>query len=454
MDAPTWRGAYDRFLILPQGRLNIVDFDFYQRVAERGQPEREIWQFSWGGRKRFDPVWDMVLEGSTGFSGTFGRQVTVDARTVHHELTTLLLDAMELSASESAVVLRASGVLIDGQESHEPSLNEPLALQFGYDADGNGIYRQLANNSAAVQGRIGKRSDHEATWGSQMFTRQQLISLAADGKLVATFTARHGSQADVEHPQPALWTLGPIEQQRGHQAFPVLYEGQLRMEFSARHLDPYPNITIDGRRAGGKVEFLSNEKVAVELQSLPSMGMHLLQLQNANGMFSNDFIFHVAKDSNAAQELSNMEAQPGQTARTLADVLRKEEFNQLIGSWVDADTAGDNYQASFLWKIEDRVLAMTSQEPDKQMTGLVTLNAKNGGIGVLTADSQGSTSLGKWTFADGALVHELAYTSGDGSEGVLSVHYRLREAGKRLLLALHIPGLPDPIQLELQRAGQ
>ena len=36
MDAPTWRGAYDRFPILPQGRLNIIDFDFYRAIAERG----------------------------------------------------------------------------------------------------------------------------------------------------------------------------------------------------------------------------------------------------------------------------------------------------------------------------------------------------------------------------------------------------------------------------------
>ncbi|SVA84941.1 uncharacterized protein METZ01_LOCUS137795, partial [marine metagenome] len=47
MDAPTWRGAYDRFLILPQGRLNIIDFDFYRRLAREGVPERKIWQRSW-----------------------------------------------------------------------------------------------------------------------------------------------------------------------------------------------------------------------------------------------------------------------------------------------------------------------------------------------------------------------------------------------------------------------
>ncbi len=59
MDAPTWRGAYDRFLILPQGRLNIVEFDLYADAAQRGQPEQNIWMFSWGGRYRFNPVWDI-----------------------------------------------------------------------------------------------------------------------------------------------------------------------------------------------------------------------------------------------------------------------------------------------------------------------------------------------------------------------------------------------------------
>jgi YVTN family beta-propeller protein len=33
MEAPTWRGAYDRCLILPQGRLNLIDFDFYRDIT-------------------------------------------------------------------------------------------------------------------------------------------------------------------------------------------------------------------------------------------------------------------------------------------------------------------------------------------------------------------------------------------------------------------------------------
>jgi hypothetical protein len=123
MDAPTWRGAYDRFLILPQGRLNIIDFDFYARVAERGQPERDIWQFSWAGRRRFDPVWEMVLEGSTGFSGSFARQVTLNQTTANEEQTRDLLNALELSASEGAVVLQ--GGPLCRQRRKSPGVRSP-----------------------------------------------------------------------------------------------------------------------------------------------------------------------------------------------------------------------------------------------------------------------------------------------------------------------------------------
>ena len=74
MDAPTWRGAYDRWLILPQGRWNVIDlrgrFD-----RENGFPERSMWGATLSARRNF---WNMVTEGSTGFSGSFARQVTLN----------------------------------------------------------------------------------------------------------------------------------------------------------------------------------------------------------------------------------------------------------------------------------------------------------------------------------------------------------------------------------------
>ena len=277
MDAPTWRGAYDRFLILPQGRLNIIDFGFYARVAEQGIPERNMWQFSWGGRRRFDPVWDMVLEGSTGYSGSFARQVTVNESTANEELTADLLTALEVSASEGAIVLEAEGVLINGANA------KPLALQF-IDNDGRGGY--VTRNDAR-----------------RAFSREKLIALAATGEFVGTFTGRHGELADVEHPQPAIWTLGPIEQQRGRQEFPILHEQSRSMTISGRHIRDGAHVIVDGRRVSGRVTLGKGETIEVELAELPSVGMHLLQVQNADGMFSNDFIFHVVSDADGVAEL-------------------------------------------------------------------------------------------------------------------------------------------------------
>jgi YVTN family beta-propeller protein len=277
MDAPTWRGANDRFLILPQGRLNIIDFDFYRRVAERGIPERSVWQFSWGGRRRFDPVWDMVVEGSTGVSGSFGRQVTLSQTSAKDDLTNTLLNALEQSAREGAIVLEGEGVFLGDSKS------EPVALQFDAGYKG-GCY-------------VVKTGDRKS------FNHRELAALAANGKFVGTFTARHGVQADVESPQPALWTLGPIEKQRGRQKFPILHAGNNSMKIGGRHIRDDAHVIVNGRRVPGTVQADEKDKVVVTLGKLPLVGLHLLQVQNINGQFSNDFIFHVAKDAPGAVAL-------------------------------------------------------------------------------------------------------------------------------------------------------
>ncbi|MFL2870828.1 MAG: hypothetical protein ACJZ8O_08760 [Pirellulaceae bacterium] len=269
MDAPTWRGAYDRWLILPQGRLNIIDFDFYRRVAEQGAPERSIWQFSWGGRPRFDPVWEMVVEGSTGFAGAFGRQVTLSADTVDQPSTTELLDALELAGREEAVLLQVNGVLLSGKKSTSLSLTfDPAADQATYNSEHN------------------KR---------QSYTRDQLTELAQSGDFIGTFTAHMGSSVDLNHPQPAIWTVGPIEKQRGKQVFPTLSNDKKTMRVSGRHFGEDARVFVDGRLVAGTVK-LENSIASIEIDALPDDGIHLLQVQNPLGLFSNDFIFYVKKD--------------------------------------------------------------------------------------------------------------------------------------------------------------
>ena len=116
--------------------------------------------------------------------------------------------------------------------------------------------------------------------------------MAVDGKFVGTFTARHGDRADVDNPQPALWTLGSIHEQ-SKQDFPTVTTGRLSMTVSGRHFKDDAQIFVDGVRVNGAVSVKSNEKVVITLANAPTIGMHLLQVQVPDGMFSNDFIFYV-----------------------------------------------------------------------------------------------------------------------------------------------------------------
>ena len=291
------------FLILPQGRLNIIDFDFYRSIAEQGIPERRMWQFSWGGRRRFDPIWDMVLEGSTGFSGTFGRQLTLNRNSANDGLTSDLLDSLELSASEGGVVLQGEGVLID-----EDQAATPIALQFNPDQS-SGSYI--------------------STEGERSFTRKELITLAEQGSFIGTFSARHGVKADLETPQPALWTLGPLERQSGRQQFPILHEDKQDMTISGRHLEQDANVIVDGRRVEGSLS-IDGETVNIQLDKLPEAGMHLLQVQNLNGLFSNDFIFHVTSTAEDARTLkTNIDAAHVDRRSGMSDAVAAGDLDKI-----------------------------------------------------------------------------------------------------------------------------
>lgn len=223
MDAPTWRGAYDRWMILPQGRLNIIDFGFYKSIAERGLDERSIWRLSWGGRSRFDPIWNMVLEGSTGFSGAFARQMTLDRKTSVNSDYLDLLSALEQAAGERGVVLRGEGVFINGTHS------ESIALEF---------------NGTTYLDRGGSE---------RRFDRDELVLAAMQGRFVGTFTGRLGRNVDYDYPQPAIWSPGRIERQSGRQPFPSLSEERRSMTLSGRHIQEGASVIVNGRKVDGKV---------------------------------------------------------------------------------------------------------------------------------------------------------------------------------------------------------
>ena len=262
MDVPSWRGANDRWKNAPQNRFFFADL---VRGDTRGFPER------FGFTSDRD-MFQMILEGSVGFSGALGRQTTLNPRTARLPDTALLLDALEQAATEGGIVLQGEGVLLDADGT-----THPVALEYE-----SGAY-------------------HHA---GRAFSRESLLSLAASGRALLTLTARLGPNADYARPQPTLrpHELPILPMFRGGRPadFPELYRNE-PMRLRGEHIQPGAWPVVDGRRVGGSVRCEAGElpdceddTIFVELDDLPATpGMHLLQLQNPAGLFSNDFVFHV-----------------------------------------------------------------------------------------------------------------------------------------------------------------
>ncbi len=416
MDAPTWRGAYDRWLILPQGRLNIIDFDFYRAIAEAGNSERSIWQLSWAGRRRFDPVWDMVLEGSTGFSGALGRQVTISGQTAQGGTERQLLRDLELTAAEGSVVLQCEGVL------RVTDMQGPLSLSLQYMlVDGEG-WKWVDRQDAA-----------------RRYGTDELLTLSSSGQFAGTATARAGQHCDSQNPQPALWTWGPMEQQRGHQVFPKLRPGRLSMVTGARHVNSEAAVFVDGRRVSAQYQ-LQSETLKLTLAELPAAGLHFLQLRNPDGLFSNEFLFTVAEAPGSSAAV--------QDDGSLGAALQLAGLESLLGTWVDAETQGAALTMQFAWKIEGRVLESSSQDANGQSVALVTRTPDDGAIKHHGGDRDGRVFSGEWTSSEPGQAR-LALQIEERGRPVISLGVRYELADDNHLRV--IVELPEPITIVLVR---
>ena len=262
MDAPTWRGAYDRWMILPQGRLNIIDLMDIVNMDD-SFPERDVWILAGAS----PDIWEMVLQGSTGFPGSFARQLTLNHLSAGQDLTNVMLDKLELAATEGAVVLQGEGVQISEEEA------AGLAVEY--------------------------RDGHYYLWDdTASFTRAALIDAAVAGKLVLTLTARAGANVDLDHPQPALWPVAPIEAQTRNVDLAFL-SGAATLTVNGRHIREGASLFLNGRKVDGTVRCESgalpncdDEVIVIAFDTGPSEGgLHFLQVQNPQGLFSNDMMF-------------------------------------------------------------------------------------------------------------------------------------------------------------------
>ena len=286
LDAPTFRGIPDRWLHTPQGRPNVfavlsltserttpIPFD-----ADKGFDELAMWTIGFGTEEfpsfnrfgGFGPfaVWQMFLEGNMGFSGAFGRQLTLhQAATAADQIesTEILLDALESAANDASILLLGEGVRIDGNRA------APVLLEFV-----DGAY---LDSTGSVE------------------SRQELLAQAASGELILSLTGRVGPNVGFEHGQPGIWTGPDFDRQFKH-LIPTLPENN-PIQLFGRHVAPNSNVLIDGRRveatvsctqAGDTLPNCRDESIDIQLDQVPqSPGMHLLQVQTPGGLQSNEF---------------------------------------------------------------------------------------------------------------------------------------------------------------------
>jgi|694.fasta_scaffold01915_15 YVTN family beta-propeller protein len=413
MDAPTWRGAYDRWLILPQGRLNVIALDFYERIARRGAPEKEIWNLSWGGRERFNPVWDMVLEMGTGVPGAFARQVTLDSLTASDEVVIDLVESLERSAIEGRLRLKGAGIWTDDGAGRR------VTMEFRREGDSVAYW-----------------TEEEKPIG---LSRQQLLDAAKEGRFVGTLTGKLGGRVDVDHPQPALWTLGPMEQQRGRQDFPMLSESNRTMTISARHLDADPLLLVDGRRVEGNTR-LQKDRVVVSLAELPAKGLHFLQLQNPDGLVSNEFLFRVSDPS----DLSFKET-------SLRVLMEQSGLLRLMGKWIDRERKGEGLTLEYRWKLKDQLIEHTSVDPNNQSVALIGIDSEKELVYHRGSDRSGTSFDGQWELpGDGDVMLRLRGSNTKGEPFDLRLRYHFDSQDEMTLTV----ELPQPIVIHLVRVRE
>ncbi|MBW2546617.1 MAG: hypothetical protein JRE82_05165 [Deltaproteobacteria bacterium] len=291
-EAPTFRGLNDRHLLMPNGRggmwelLRLDNLNPAEHDPMNGPDEYYAWAMTFGTEEfpivnrsfGFGPfeIFQFFSEGSTGFSGTIGRQVTLDATTTTDSraaATNALLDQLEASDENGAVDLRANGArLADGEE-----------LLLIYDG---GTYYYVDGDGVTSEG----------------LTRAELIEAARNAELTATITARHGINGDVEHPQPGIWlpaVPADISPTANLQAFPDLTDDPSFTMFG-RHIEDGAILIVDGRRveatvsceAGGSLP-CNDEVLRVEMAQMPSVGDHTFMVVTPNGMVSNELLMFV-----------------------------------------------------------------------------------------------------------------------------------------------------------------
>jgi hypothetical protein len=300
-DAPSLRGIYDRFALNRlSGNTSHETLEFFNDPVGRLQPPFQNtppsefpFDFDLGYSEdsafaagfmffrvvyRTGPVdiFQMLGEASTGTSGATGRQVTLNTAAFAEDRaprTRALLDALEHADATGAVEL--AGDLTRVRRGWGRFLRARRDIAYDAEAEAYAI-------------------------GDRLVDREELVDWVVRGEAVATLTARLPDQFALGiHRQPLLAIAKDVRGATGDPGLPFGSRFDPRPTIQAKGIDVRAGaaIFLDGERVDGEVhcvdgtftsEFCSSELVDIELFAPIDRGLHLIQVQNPQGPFSNE----------------------------------------------------------------------------------------------------------------------------------------------------------------------
>ena len=275
-DAPTLRGLTDRsvqFSLAPTSAEEIMlafasnnepGFNWDPNIGFREQATFGASFFAFDAVYGVRPpdLFEMFEEASTGTSGATGRQLTLNTATATLPATLTLMSALEAADLRGAVNLRALGRR-------------------------NNVTVLLSFNGAVYAG------------DTFSLTPAALRAEAATGVSFVTLTA-HLRERSGTTPQPLLATVGATSTATviGDPPLPTFAATGSPPAFNVTGTDIALGATVlvDGAVASATVTcgagstggFCNAGNVAIDLVNNPGSGLHLLQVQNPSGLFSNE----------------------------------------------------------------------------------------------------------------------------------------------------------------------
>lgn len=137
----------------------------------------------------------------------------------------------------------------------------------------------------------------------------------------------------------------------------------------------------------------------------------------------------------------------GPAPSNLGEALRAAGFERLLGTWVDAETSGEGFRVTYGWRFEDEVMDVTTSERTRKTASLMGLNSGTGEVYHIGINSEGTSTLGTWSFTGSEAVLELGFTTVTGERGGRRLRHEFVDDDTMLVTV----ALPEPVVLRMVR---